>query len=110
MENNTVELKDGPIVFGHWKNKDQTKAYYKALQDKDIVAIKDAESKDKAILKSTQDWLLAYSIWNGTGFLRGDNIEKTYENIQDLDIIEATKLGQAFNDYAIEMTESIKKK
>ena len=107
---NLVELTDGNISLGRWKNKDQNKSYYRALQDKDLMGIKDEDSKDKAVMKVTQDWLLAYSVWNGSGFLKGDTLEKTYENIQELDIMEATVLGKAFNKFATDMVESIKKK
>lgn len=107
---NVINLKDGDIVLGNWKNKDQNRSYYKALGDRDITNIKDSESKDKAILKKTQEWLLAYSVFNGTGFLKGNTVEETFTKIEDLDILEATKLGQAFNDYAEAMVESIKKK
>jgi hypothetical protein len=110
IPNNVVDLEIGQVVFGRWKNKDQNKAFFKALQDKDIVNIKDADSKEKAILKVTQDWLLAYSIWNGNGVLKGSSLEETYEHIQNLDIIDATNLGKAFNDYATEMAEHLKKK
>ena len=107
---NIVDLKDGQIVFASWKNKDQNKSYYKSLNDRDIIGIRDKDSKEKAILKKTQEWLLAYSVWNGSGFLKGNSIEETFEKIQELDIIEATKLGTAFNDFATDMVESIKKK
>ena len=105
-----VDLKNGQIIFASWKNKDQNKSYYKALNDKDIIGIRDKDSKEKAILKKTQEWLLAYSVHNGSGFLKGTTIIETFDNIQDMDIVEATNLGSAFNTFANDMVESIKKK
>ena len=105
-----VSLSKGEIVFGKWKNREQKSAYYAALSNPELGAISDESSKDKIVNSRLSMELLVYSVQNGTGYIKGVDINETRRNIDDLDFEEAGILTSAFEEFATEKIEAIKKK
>jgi hypothetical protein len=105
-----VTLKGGEVTFGRWKNIDLNKAMVKACQDSELNRVSDSELKNKLVIRFSTEWVMAFSIYRGSGFLKGKTVEETYSNIQNLDITESTMLGQAFEEFGKQISEEVKKK
>lgn len=108
--NDKIKLKGGEITFGLWKNHENDESYIRACSDKTIMSIPDVEKRNEILQARTSEWIIAYSIQNGLGYLKGNNVEETFVNIQKMTIDESTKLGQAFVEFAKQTTEELKKK
>jgi len=105
-----IELSKGRVGFGKWKNGEATEALIKACKNKRLNGIEDEGMKKMIIDRTASEWIIAYSIFHGGGFLKGPTVESTYEKIQELDIDEATKLGSAFKEFNDSLSNEVKKK
>ena len=110
MVKDYVELSNGRVGFGKWKNGEATDALIKACKNKKLIGITDEQIKQTIIDRIASEWIISYSIFHGGGFLKGATVDQTFDKIQELDIDEATKLGKAFNEFNNSISEEVKKK
>ncbi|MFW6311887.1 MAG: hypothetical protein ACOC1K_06600 [Nanoarchaeota archaeon] len=108
--NNSVKLKGGKIIFGKFKNKDKKEAYLNALERSEKYNKLSKEKRELLIENDTQEWIVAFMIQRGMGFLKGKNVNETYENLLELDFEDAYKLGHAAGEFLNKVQGDIKKK
>ena len=111
LENdNSVTLQGGKVIFAGFKNWQRNDAYIKACNDKGINSLNNKDDREYAKENKINEWLIAWVIQNGNSFLKGETIEKTFINIQNLNDIEATIIGTAVGEFiALRESEIIKK-
>ena len=110
MSRGTVKLSGGEITFGVWTNGDGNQAVRRACSDRELSRITTEKGLQMYVNAMTTNWLLAYSIQRGSGFLKGESVVDTFNNIQKLKIDDAAKLGRAFKEFHDSIMEDVKKK
>jgi len=108
--NDMISLKEGDIKFGRWKNRENNDCILRAVKDIRVQGIKDKEMKQIVLAGLIKEWQIAYSIFHGEGFLKGDTVEKTKFKIDELDVIEASKLGDSFDKFQSDLVGDVAKK
>ena len=110
QEGNQVSLKEGTITFGKWNNGDSNNAVRRACSDRELSRITAKIGMSTYINAMTLNWLIAYSVQKGSGFLKGDRVEETFSKIQKLEPGDAYSLGKAFYEFQEMVIGDIKKK